>query len=242
MGNSLCCISSKPHKGQQSNSINDRTPQLRLKKGSLNNATSNKKYTHSGHHRQSEIDYYYDDYEEMAKADKGSTSHLTKKVKKTKSLNQPNKKQPLKNYSDLRLQHTDIHKLNITTASKTTLLNTHGLDSDSKSYSTSASQLRDNSKIISHFSNTKLANKPNSFSNKKKPISTTNSLKSVNTNEIDAKSSNLANAVKLNNQIIINPNHNCKFVYIDNNYLSKMLFEVLQMASIFLWRRYFFLA
>lgn len=88
MGNSLCCISSKPHLKHQTSSLSNRTPQLRLKKGSQSNVTAANKY--KGHHnRQSEIDYYYDDYEELAHAD-SSTLHLTKKAKKAKG-NQPKK-------------------------------------------------------------------------------------------------------------------------------------------------------
>lgn len=83
MGNSLCCISSKPHLKHQTSSLNNRTPQLRLKKGSQSNVTHAASKYQGHHNRQSEIDYYYDDYEELAHAD-SSTLHLTKKAKKVK--------------------------------------------------------------------------------------------------------------------------------------------------------------
>ena len=90
MGN-LCCISSKPQKkysykpgvDPSPTSSSDAKTHLRSqKKGGRSPNNRSAKF------RQSEIDYYYDDYEELAQAD-SSTNQLTKKAKKSQNRQQP---------------------------------------------------------------------------------------------------------------------------------------------------------
>jgi hypothetical protein len=206
MGN-LCCISSKQpkkyaHKPTQSPTVNLNSSHTSAnntfaKKGNLRSPNTARESKKS--YRQSEIDYYYDDYEELGQAD-SSRNHLHKKKKKSEK--QAPRQRKLSNKSALSYYSSDVriqdgkYSLN---ATQITLLNTTGLDAQPSQAGSlkiidDSLQYRDNSKVINHLSHSKKSS-PSLHS------------QGNSTGTYSSKQLNLVNTVNLNNQIL---NNNCK--------------------------------
>ena len=186
MGN-LCCLSSKRSKkylqkpsdqaADKSAAGQSSTP--RCKRGGKSN-------------RLSEIDYYYDDYEDV----ECSNAHLTgkQKSKPKQSTQQQVRSRKHSNKSALSYYATDLrlHDKYLLNSTQTTLLNTAGLDAAPAVQQAVLlnEAARDNSKIINHLSQNKFA--------------------AANTHLLtqkDLKQSNLINSAKLNQILIPNLNH-----------------------------------
>ena len=184
MGN-LCCLSSKRSKkylqkpsdpsAADKSAVQNSTP--RCKRGGKSN-------------RLSEIDYYYDDYE-----DECSNAHLAGKHKsKPKQSSQQVRSRKQSNKSALSYYATDLrlHDKYLLNSTQTTLLNTAGLDAAPCQQAVSLNEAaRDNSKIINHLNQNKFA--------------------AANTHLLtqkDLKQANLIHSAKLNQILIPNPNLN----------------------------------
>lgn len=211
MGN-LCCLSSKQHKNYYHKSA-DTSPINNTSHLSANHSFNkkglgnNKKFN-----RQNEIDYYYDDYEELGHSNISRTN-LTKKAKKQQNSKQGPRQRKSSNKSALSYYAQDLRmqdSKNALNSTQTTLLNTTGLDTKPNGSSQLLNEsYRDNSKIINHLSNSKNNILMNSQGN----------LINISSNHNNgAKQLSRANIVQLNNQILINPNDKS---YKTDNYNDK---------------------
>ncbi len=204
MGN-LCCISSKKqkkcaHKPTQASakylnsSYPTNTNKHLSKKKTIRSPDSPEKLKKLN--RQSEIDYYYDDYEELAQ--QNSSRHYQKKYKLAAGERKYSNKSSLSYYSsDVRVQDINCSH----DATQTTLLNTIGLDVQpshpgSLQIIDDSPQYRDNSKIMNHL----ILNK--------KIINRSQFSQVVNlTSNHGKEQPNLVTKIDSKNQIV---NHKCK--------------------------------